>query len=567
MSITPEFRSLLSSLTSFEPLDLQLATMLGRRSDGTDVSSLALALATVLLSRALRDGHSGISAAQLARQSLDVRPRGVSEALDAMPVERTDWWMQVLIASPLVSDGSSITPLVLRDQLLQFVRYHAAESRIAARLNALRSLATVSGVPGFSIVTGGPGTGKTTHVAKLLLALNREAPALRIALGAPTGKAAARLTESIRHALQAVDPNGAQPDLFARPVIDLEARTLHRLLGYSSTRDIFRANAGNPLPYDLVIVDEASMIDVLMLDSLLAALPPGARLMLVGDHHQLASVDAGDILGVLCAVAADPSSGSPLASSVTALTHSWRFAARPGIGSLASAVLAGDADEALAVLGDASSPDVALVRDASGPAVAVDAVNAHLEQCIGATSPHELLDALDRFRIFAPEREGRLGVSGINTAVERWLSKRGVAVNDPWYHGRPVMVTANDYGTRVFNGDVGVVWRTDAQTVVCFRGVDGAVREIAPGRLPMVETAWALTVHKSQGSEFDDIVLMLPAGESRIMSRELLYTAVTRARQRVTLVGSDAAVRAAVVQRTVRTSGLADRLREQAREA
>jgi len=172
----------------------------------------------------------------------------------------------------------------------------------------------------------------------------------------------------------------------------------------------------------------------------------------------------------------------------------------------------------------------------------------------------ELLDALEAFRLLAPEREGPRGVRGLNLTVERWLSRSGQSMSDPWYHGRPVLVTANDYSTRVFNGDIGVVWRSEGRVSVHFRSRDGSIRAIAPGRLPAVETAWAMTVHKSQGSEFDDVVVVLPADESRVMSRELLYTAVTRARRTVTIVGTESALRAAIAQRTERTSGLGARL-------
>ncbi|HYW50432.1 MAG TPA: ATP-binding domain-containing protein, partial [Gemmatimonadaceae bacterium] len=285
-----------------------------------------------------------------------------------------------------------------------------------------------------------------------------------------------------------------------------------------------------------------------------------ARLMLVGDHHQLSSVEAGDVLGVLCRAADAGEAGSALHAAVTRLTHSHRFASQPKIGALAAAILARDEDAALQACGTSRDAEVRLQPPVTGPAL-LDPVSAHLERCLAASSPVELLDALDAFRLLAPEREGRTGVSGLNAAVERWLVRHGRPVGDPWYHGRPVLVTANDYATRVFNGDVGVVWKADGRTTVHFRSVDASVRAIAAGRLPSVETAWAMTVHKSQGSEFDDVVVVLPADESRVMSRELLYTAVTRARRSVTIVAHEPAVRAAIGQGTTRTSGLERLLR------
>jgi exodeoxyribonuclease V alpha subunit len=245
---------------------------------------------------------------------------------------------------------------------------------------------------------------------------------------------------------------------------------------------------------------------------------------------------------------------------VTRLTQSHRFTEGSGIGALASAILGGNPVEAWRIGHDPSQSSVRVVP----PADTLDALLApilpHLLRCRSAVTVEEMLDALESFRLLAPEREGRRGVRGLNTAVERWLSRNGVNVSDTWYHGRPVLVTANDYSTRVFNGDIGVAWRSEGRVSVYFRGIDGTVRAIAPGRLPAVDTAWAMTVHKSQGSEFDDVIVVLPTDEARGMSRELLYTAVTRARQVVTIVGTELALRSAITQRTERTSGLGARM-------
>ncbi len=559
MSVAIEPLAALAMLPAMDALDVQLARMLVRRSGEQGTGGLAVAVAALLLSRARREGHSAMTLRQLARQAGELH----DAAGDALPAELAwrdeRWWSARLDESVVVGNGQLVTPLVLRDEMLQFHRYFAAEERIAVRIRDLLALPLLEGVPGFSIITGGPGTGKTTRVAATLVSMVLQAPGLRVALAAPTGKAAARLTESIRQRMQATDAAaGADVDV-RRALMDLEARTLHRLLGYNGDTDTFRRNATDPLPYDLVIVDEASMVDVLMLDALLAALRAGARLLLVGDHHQLSSVEAGDVLGVLCRAAETGPSTSRLPSAVTRLTQSFRFRDGEAIGAFATAILDGDATAACRIGTDAGQPAVRLV-----PAAAADALLApvtdHLERCRTAGSVEELLSALEAFRLLAPEREGRRGVRGLNQAVERWLARRGHGTSEPWYHGRPVLVTANDYATRVFNGDIGVVWRADGRTSVYFRSLDGTIRAIAPGRLPAVETAWAMTVHKSQGSEFDDVVLVLPGDESRVMSRELLYTGVTRARRSVTIVGSEAALRTAVAQRTERTSGLGQRL-------
>jgi len=282
--------------------------------------------------------------------------------------------------------------------------------------------------------------------------------------------------------------------------------------------------------------------------------------MLVGDQHQLSSVDAGDVLGVLCRAAESAPSTSHLSAAVTRLTQSHRFTDGSGIGALAAAILDGHGADAWRIGRDAAQRSVLIVPPAATSDVLLAPVMSHLQRCRAALTVTELLDALESFRLLAPEREGRRGVRGLNESVERWLSRSGQSVSDVWYHGRPVLVTANDYSTRVFNGDIGVVWRSEGRVAVHFRSLGGSIRAIAPGRLPAVETAWAMTVHKSQGSEFDDVVVVLPADESRVMSRELLYTAVTRARRTVTIVGTESALRAAIAQRTERTSGLGARL-------
>ncbi len=560
MTVTADALVMLRELPAVDPLDAQLAAMLVRRSVGDDSHRVAIAIATVLLSRARREGHSALSLRQLARQAGDLQAGAGHALLETLPLREESWWTELLVTSPVLGNGQLVTPLVLRDGLLQFHRYFAAEERIAVRIRDLLAAPLVDGVPAFSIVTGGPGTGKTTRVATSLVGMVTAQPDLRVALAAPTGKAAARLTESIRQRLHATDAVAAADETTRRALMDLEARTLHRLLSYNGETDTFRRNAGNPLPYDLVIVDEASMVDVLLLDSLLAALRAGARLMLVGDHHQLSSVEAGDVLGVLCRAAESAPAAAPLHRAVTRLTRSWRFSDGEGIGAAASGILDGDAGAVWRIGHDTAETSVRIAPPAATADVLLAPVVPQLERCLAAESVEAMLDALEAFRLLSPEREGRRGVRGLNEAVERWLSRRGRAVNDTWYHGRPVLVTANDYSTRVFNGDIGVVWRSEGRTAVYFRSLDGTTRAIAPGRLPAVETAWAMTVHKSQGSEFDDVVLVLPNEESRVMSRELLYTGVTRAKRTVTIIGSEASLRAAVQQRTERTSGLGQRL-------
>ena len=549
-----ELLQALSDSHVLEPIDVQLADVLTRRTNATDDRAIALAVGAAFTSRAVREGHSAITIGQLSEQTREVRTQLGDVALAILPDNEDAWWVSMLGSSTAaVGDATGLTPLVLGDGMLQFRRYYDAESRIAEHVR--RSVEKGGDPPLFSIITGGPGTGKTTMVARALTDMIAREPRLRVALAAPTGKAAARVSETMRQRLDTLAADDA-----TRARIPGAAQTVHRLLGYRPWNDTFERNQGNPLGEDLVIVDEASMVDVLLMDALLRALKPGARLILVGDHNQLASVDAGDVLGALCRAALAAGPGAPLYECVTRLTKSWRFEEHPAIGALANAILAGDPDAALEVCADASHPDVVLNPPPSDTDALLAPLLSHLEECLSADSPATLLGALERFRVLAPEREGRLGVGGINVAIERWLARRGHPVHERWYHGRPVLVTANDYSTGIFNGDLGVVWRASDSVMVHFPAEGGGTRAVAPAKLPLVATAWAMTVHKSQGSEFDDVLVVLPEHESRVLGRELMYTAVTRARRKVTIFASEAVLRQAVARPAERTSGLGARL-------
>jgi exodeoxyribonuclease V alpha subunit len=545
----------LSETQTLDPIDVQLAGVLTRRTNATGDQAIALALGAALTSRAVREGHSAITIEQLSVQTREMRTQLGDAVLAVPPDDEDSWWVRMLGSSTdAVGGATGLTPLVLDDGMLQFRRYYDAESRIAEHVR--RSVQVVGGnPPAFSIITGGPGTGKTTMVARLLTEMVAREPELRVALAAPTGKAAARVSETMRQRLDILAADGA-----TRARIPGTAQTLHRLLGYRPWNDRFERNQDNPLGEDLVIVDEASMVDVLMMDALLRALKPGARLILVGDHNQLASVDAGDVLGALCRAAHAAGPGAPLYECVTWLTKSWRFGEHPAIGALANAILAGDPKAVMKVCVNGSHSDVQLNPPPPDTDTLLSPLLSHLEECLGADSPAALLGALERFRVLAPEREGRLGVEGINTAIERWLARRGHPVHERWYHGRPVLVTANDYSTGIFNGDLGVVWREGDSVMVHFPAEGGGTRAVAPAKLPLVATAWAMTVHKSQGSEFDEVLVVLPEHESRVLGRELLYTAVTRARQAVTIFASEVAMRQAVARPAERTSGLVARL-------
>lgn len=409
-------------------------------------------------------------------------------------------------AHPLVFDGDRV---YLR-------RYYNYEVAVAADLSARIAAGR------FEVVTGGPGTGKTWTATRRVAA----EPDRRIAIAAPTGKAANRLQKDLQ---------------------ELKPATLHRLLGAQPDTNAFRHGRDNPLAADLVIVDEASMIPLDLMAALLAAVRPDAQLVLLGDADQLASVEAGSVLADICAAGG---------KHITVLTESHRFGRFPGIGALAAAANAGDTDAFTAAFAEHEEIErVSFAADAFAAQV-VDGYRGYLS---ALNDPAAALDALRQFQVLCALRSGDWGVVALNRRIETALAAAGLV--DPethWYDGRPVMVTRNDYALGLFNGDIGVT----IDRRVWFR-VDGGMKSFLPSRLPDCETSLAMTVHKSQGSEFDHTVLVLPEVASPILTRELVYTAITRAAGRFTLVVPPGAHidREAVARASLRASGLADRLK------
>ena len=448
---------------------------------------------------------------------------------------------------------------------------------------------------GLTIISGGPGTGKTTTVVNLLACLLEQNPACRIALAAPTGKAAARMTEAIRQ--RAVH---LPAELQTR--LPTESFTIHRLLGVTPAAGEFRYHADNQLPIDVLVVDEASMLDLALATKLFEAVPSHARIVLLGDKDQLAAVESGAVFSEL---SADPRlslerraqladlcdtpvatitpasvSATGLRDSVIWLTRNFRFASDSGIGQLALEINAGDAAGAIVRLlanADASLSWIADTLQAPSD-VAMHAIHAGYAdylQAMGGQMKAGVTDdlaavfqAYGRFRVLCAVREGARGVAAINQTVSAHFRRALAHPLDPgerseWYPGRPVMVLHNDYVLKLFNGDIGIVLPdATGALAVYFPDQEAGFRCIAPVRLPEHETAFAMTVHKSQGSEFDAVLVMLPAEHNRVLTRELVYTAITRARERMTLVGGEAVLASAIQASTQRHSGLLKRLGE-----
>jgi len=571
--------------------EVHIATRLGALFGEYDESTqLALALAA----RAPRLGHVCVDLASVA-QTASVDTDAPTRVEDLPWPDPAGWPDRVAgspLAGPAIADGL-VRPLrvdgstvylqrALDDELLvaQEMLGRALgqappvdEMALAAglrrvfgeRSDPLQRRAAERAVRGrLAVISGGPGTGKTTTVAGVLgLVCEQAAVADRglplIAVTAPTGKAAERLGEAI--ASQALELPVAPDirDLLAR----LAGTTLHRLLGVRSRGVTYDREA--PLPHDVVVVDEASMVSLALMARLVAAMREDARLILVGDAGQLASVEAGAVLGDIVGPIADGSASGPLAGCITVLRTVHRFGAE--IGALADAVRDGDDDAAIEVL-RRGAPDVRWVdagqaarSDGQVGRAALASGKAVYEAAYRGDAPAALA-AMNTFRVLCAHRRGPAGVAAWTSRIERWLSDAidGYLPTGEWYVGRPVLVTENDAGIGLFNGDSGVVVSgADARPQVAFaRGAE--VVEISPYRLSATETVLAMTIHKSQGSQFGTVAIIVPDAASRLLTRELLYTGITRARTSLIVVGDEDAIRDAIRRPIARASGLRARL-------
>ncbi|WP_428036322.1 exodeoxyribonuclease V subunit alpha [Amphritea sp.] len=616
----------LRQLQLIRPLDLQFARfILSEELQDQSESHVAadggelLALLAALVSWQLGRGEVCLPLSGVAAL-IDSWPTTLRQRAEALLHELSE---PLVLGFAVISDGRCETPLVCSNGRLYLYRYWYYETEVANTILRLAApvetdrAAIRAGLkrlfnapdPGetdwqqvavavalsrrFSVISGGPGTGKTTTVARLLSLYAEQfsvrmqrAPVIRLA--APTGKAAARLSESLQSAQQGLNASDA-----VRAMLPDQAVTLHRLLGPRPDSKNFRHNRNNPLHLDLLVVDEASMIDLPMIFRLLDALPSHAQLVMIGDRDQLASVEAGSVLGDICAwqqqevtgelcysqeqlnylqevcrlqePASAPGS-NPVADALALLRKSYRFDQHSGIGRLARAVNAGDGEQAVRLFSE-NPRDIGFVPlSESGYQQMVTEVAGgyatYLQLMHRGGEPKQLLQAFNQIQLLAVVRQGVYGVEGLNLAIEAQLQRQKlISVSSAWYSGRPVMITRNDYQLGLYNGDIGIAAPDDKGKLrVWFELADGEIKGFLPGRLPDHETVYAMTVHKSQGSEFERVVMILPAEDSPLLTRELIYTGITRAKAKFVLHATPHALIKGSHRRTERASGLSWRL-------
>jgi exodeoxyribonuclease V alpha subunit len=606
--------------------DVHVALRLAALADEPDEW---VALGAALAVRGPRLGHVYVDLATIATTATVESEDEVD--LSALEWPLADEWARRLAASRLVAVGeddlAAARPLRLVRTALYLDRYWGEERTVATDLRAFadtppeelrddvlaegvgrlfdgavddarqRLAAATAVLRRFAVVAGGPGTGKTTTVARIVALLfeqarAREAPDPLVALAAPTAKAAARLQEAVHEEAAGMNASDAARQYLGR----LEASTLHRLLGWRpDSHSRFRHNRTNRLPHDVVIVDETSMVSLSMMGRLVEAVRPRARLVLVGDPGQLTSIEAGAVLGDVVGPTTggllmrpatrarlarvtgvdvpgeDPPKGATVGDGIVVLDRVHRYG--EGIATVASAIRRGDADAVIETLAAAPegvewiAVDAAAEGDAAAAALHPVREGAVTAACavIGAARDGDgrrAIESLASFRVLCAHRRGAHGVATWTERIERWLGTEvpGFAAEGEWYAGRPLLVTENDYGLRLYNGDTGVVVASDTGRVTAAFQRREEITSFTPARLGAVETVYAMTIHKSQGSQFDTAAVLLPEATSQILTRELLYTAATRARQRLIVAGTEETVRAAVARPVARASGLQWRL-------
>ena len=593
-----KYIQLLTDYGSFSEIDIHFAKFMTRFS-GQENPNLFLAAA--LVSRATAEGHI----------CLDLSSEWGDDSA----------WHKSLYSTKVVGRPGDYKPLILDDQsrfyLYRYWQYEKVfaddiNSRAATQIEEIdiplfknglsrffpqsqdeetdwqKLAAFVSVMKRFCVISGGPGTGKSTVIAKILALLLEQDKVnkTRVALAAPTGKAAARLQEAIKDGKEMLPIED-----HIKEAIIAEASTIHRLLGTIPGSPYFRHNAKNPLPVHTVIIDEASMVDLALMSKLVQATPSNARLILLGDKDQLASVEAGSVLGDICdtghihgfsqkfserfkqitgdriEINSNSSNGPEIQDCVVQLNRSYRFGIDSGIGTVSQAINKGDGSLALSLLMSNNYDDIrwkTLPRPSTLYKSLKDTVIHGYRSYLEVSDPMEIFRLFERFRLVCVLREGPYGVSALNLLVEQILREENlITIDKRWYRGRPVLITRNDYSLGLYNGDIGIILPDPASNNdlrAFFLSPDGALRRFLPIRLPVHETAYAMTVHKSQGSEFDETLLLLPDRHTPILTRELIYTGITRARKMIEVWGIESIFLEAINQRIERASGLHDAL-------
>ena len=565
-----------------------------------------------ILSSHTREGHICLNLSDLS--DADFLKMKFEEALnESVPVLPLEAVRDALIHSAVVGEPGAFKPMILDTQdRLYLNRYWQYQENLAAYIRPrmlgektvsdsqkIRHLlakyfpetatvepdwqkiaAAVALLKKVCVITGGPGTGKTFTVAKIIALLLETDANLRIKLGAPTGKAANRLLGSIQRVMETLD----LPDAI-RAAFPKEALTIHRMLGFIRHSPQFRHHAENPLDVDVVIIDEASMVDLALMAKLVDALPPQAKLILLGDNHQLASVEAGAVLADICGpgelqffskdftnilekltdqkLNRTTKKSDKMQDCLVELQYSYRFAAQKGIGALSESVNSGEVDAALEIIKNSEFRDVSWQPLQS--ALLLQRIHEIFSGYTISDDPAKVFEQFSKGRILCALREGPYGVRELNRQIERFVKKQlGIKSDASWYPGQPILITENDYSLKLFNGDLGIVLpdpENAGHLKVYFEDEEGTFRKIQPIRLPDYESAFAMTVHKSQGSEFEHVLLVLPENDNPIVTRELVYTAITRAVQKIEIWGSEEMFRSAVQRNIRRSSGLYDALR------
>jgi exodeoxyribonuclease V alpha subunit len=579
-----------------------------------------LALAAALASNATILKHVCLDLESLSEKIL-LKGSGSSRVIRCPSVLT---WRRKLTASPVVGDPGDERPLILdHKNRLYLYRYWEYERLLAKQilekvnapefkvepdrlldcldrffpgskamdLRSYRSAMITSCFKRFCVITGGPGTGKTSTAAKVLAALLEQPgnETLRIALAAPTGKSAIRLGESIRM----IKTNLDCPS-WVKDAIPSEPQTIHRLLRpLSKTSHSFYHDAQRPLPLDVVVVDEASMVDLAVMSKLAQAVPRNARLILIGDQDQLASVEPGSVFGDICRACSavgyskawqtrldsfmqklftaddfEPAPISSLGDCIVNLDRNFRFEENSDIQVLCQMIRRGDGQELVQIFNNPGQPNIQFQEidpDKDWLENLEKKILAGYGEYLQTSDPQSALKKFNRFKILCAIKKGPFGTEDVNQRAERILYKAGlIRPHIPWYRGRPILITKNDYSLGLFNGDIGIIWNetesAGQRLLACFYTQSGQIRHFLPDRLPEHETAYALTVHKSQGSEFESVIFLLPDHESPVITRELLYTGISRARNQVAVWGVKKLMDVALSRTIRRDSGLRDML-------